>query len=68
MVDESWGVKLLEVNAEPDFKQTGHRLQRVVKTVVDVRPPLVLHFMPRPNLTYRLTIARSFKTVCDTCL
>jgi hypothetical protein len=47
MVDESWGVKLLEVNAEPDFKQTGHRLQRVVKTIVDVRPPLVLHFMPR---------------------
>ena len=47
LADKKVERSLLEVNAEPDFKQTGHRLQRVVKTIVDVRPPLVLHFMPR---------------------
>ena len=28
-------VWLLEANAEPDFKQTGHRLQQVVETVIE---------------------------------
>ena len=35
MVDEDWKVWLLEANAEPDFKQTGNRLQQLVADVVE---------------------------------
>ena len=35
MVDEDWKVWLLEANAEPDFKQTGNRLQQLVHDVVE---------------------------------
>ncbi|QDZ20185.1 tubulin--tyrosine ligase [Chloropicon primus] len=30
MLDEDWGLWLLEANAEPDFKQTGGRLNRII--------------------------------------
>ena len=34
LVDDSWNVYLLEVNPGPDFKQTGHRLSRVVRDLM----------------------------------
>ena len=35
LLDEAFHVWFLEANAEPDFKQTGARLQGVVRTVVE---------------------------------
>jgi tubulin--tyrosine ligase len=42
LVDDQWGVWLLEANAEPDFRQTGTRLQGVVDRVLDGAVTLVL--------------------------
>ena len=34
LVDEAWGVWLLEANAEPDFVQTGSRLSGVIREMI----------------------------------
>eukprot|EP00937_MAST-01D_sp_MAST-1D-sp2_P002412 g2412.t1 len=42
MVDDQWHVWLLEANAEPDFKQTGSRLETLVRGVVEETLALTL--------------------------
>lgn len=35
VVDADWNCWLLEANAEPDFKQTGERLQYVIEELIE---------------------------------
>lgn len=41
-VDADWHCWLLEANAEPDFKQTGGRLQHVIEGLIEGALALVL--------------------------
>eukprot|EP00936_MAST-01D_sp_MAST-1D-sp1_P001687 g1687.t1 len=45
LVDENWHVWLLEANAEPDFRQTGSRLERIIGGIVEETLGLTLDTM-----------------------
>lgn len=41
MIDDHYGVHLLEANPGPDFKQTGGRLKRVIQELIDTTMNIV---------------------------